>query len=138
MTVKYADRAFLSINGTPIADLQSSSLKQNHNAKPVPSMTRDGHNAGFVKGNREIDITLAIAVKNGDPRPKLESADYEANDAQIVYIVGAERFVATGLFLKENEDASSGVGNESTATFNFGALKLLDAVGNNALFDLVL
>ncbi len=138
MAKRYADRAFISVNGTPVFDIQSSSLKQNHNAKAVPSMTRDGHNAGFVKGNRDIDITIAIAIQNGSPRPKFELSDYEANDAQITYIVGSERFIATGLFLKDNEDASSGVGNESTATFNFGALKLLDAVGNNALFDLVL
>lgn len=138
MSVKYADRAFISINGAPVIDVQSSQLKQNHNAKPVPSMTRDGFNRGFTRGNTDIDITLAIAIDNNNPRPKFEGIDYEANDVQLTYVVGSEQFVATGLFLKDNDDNAGGVGDEVKTTFNFGALKLTDAVGNSSLFNLSL
>lgn len=138
MATKYADRAFISVNGARIADLERASLKQNHNAKPVPTMTQDGFNKGFVKGNREIDISLSIAVQNQLSRPKLESIDYEANDVQITWVVGAEQFVATGVFLKDNDDDAGGVGEEVKATFNFGALRLTDAVGNSSLFNLQL
>lgn len=101
-------------------------------------MTPDGFNRGFVQGNRDIDITLTIAVQNQLSRPKFESIDYENNDVQLTYIVGSDQYISTGLFLKDNNDNSAGVGDEVKTTFNFGALRLQDAVGNSSLFDLVL
>lgn len=136
MATKYADRAFISVNGSSIADVQSASLKQNLNAKVVPSMTPDGFNRGFVQGNRDIDITCAIAVQNQLSRPKLEAIDYEANDVQMTFRCGAELFVATSLFNKDVEDNAGGVGEEVKATFNFGAVKLVDSVGNGVLFNI--
>lgn len=138
MATKYADRAFISVNGARIADVQSCSLKQNKNAKVVPTMTPDGWNRGFVQGNTDIDINLQIAVQNQLSRPKLEGIDYENNDVQITYVCGADQFIATGLFNKDTEDNSSGVGSEAKTTFNFGALKLMDAVGNSVLFNIEL
>lgn len=138
MATRYADRAFISVNGARVADVQSSQLKQNHNRKVTPSMTPDGFNRGFVQGNRDIDITMQIVVQNQLARPKFESIDYEANDVQITYIVGAEQFIATGVFLKDNDDNAGGVGDEVKTTFNFGALRLQDAVGNSSLFNLSL
>lgn len=136
MATKYADRAFISVNGSSIADVQSASLKQNLNAKVVPSMTPDGFNRGFVQGNRDIDITCAIAVQNKLSRPKLEAIDYEANDVQMTFRCGAELFVATSLFNKDVEDNAGGVGEEVKSTFNFGAVKLVDSVGNGVLFNI--
>lgn len=136
MSTKYADRAFISINGTRIGDIQSASLKQNKNAKAVPSMTNDGFNRGFVQGNTDIDITLSLAVQNKLSRPKLEAIDYENNDVQLTFICGAELFVATGLFDKDAEDNAGGVGEEVKTTFNLGALKLVDQVGNSSLFNI--
>lgn len=136
MATKYADRAFISVNGSSIADVQSASLKQNLNAKVVPSMTPDGFNRGFVQGNRDIDITCAIAVQNQLSRPKLEAIDYEANDVQMTFRCGAELFVATSLFLKDVEDNAGGVGEEVKATYNMGAVKLVDSVGNGVLFNI--
>ena len=138
MAVKYADRAFISINGARLADVQSASLKQNLNARVVPSMTQDGFNRGYVQGNRDIDVTLTLAVQNALSRPKLEAIDYENNDVQLTFIVGAEQFIATGLFLKDVDDSAGGVGDEVKSTFNFSALKLQDAVRNSALFNLAL
>lgn len=138
MATKYADRAFISVNGARIADVQSSSLRQNKNARVVPSMTPDGYNRGFVQGNTDIDITLQIAVQNALSRPKLEAIDYENSDVQLTYIVGAEQFIATGLFLKDAEDNAGGVGDEVKTTFNFGAIRLQDAIGNSSLFNLEL
>lgn len=138
MATKYCDRAFISINGAKIADLQSASLKQNRNAKVVPSMTPDGFNRGFVQGNLDIDISLQIAVQNTLARPKLEAIDYEANDVQITWVAGAETFIATGVFLKDNDDNAGGIGDEVKASFNFGALRISDGVGNSTLFNLTL
>lgn len=138
MATKYADRAFISINGARLADIQSASLKQNRNARVVPSMTPDGFNRGFVQGNTDIDITLTIAVQNQLARPKLEGINYETNDVQLTFIAGAEQFVATGLFLKDLDDNAGGIGDEVKTTFNFGALKLTDGVGNSTLFNLQL
>lgn len=138
MATKYADRAFLSVNGAQLADLQSASLKQNFNAKPVPSMTSDRFNKGFVQGNTDIDITAQIAVQNGLSRPKLDGIDYAAASVQITFIAGAEQFVATGVFIKDTEDNASGIGEEVKTTWNFGALKLTDSVGNSVLFNIAL
>ncbi len=136
MSTKYADRAFVSVNGARLVDLQSASLKQNFNAKAVKSMTNDGFNRGFVQGNRDIDISLGTATQNKQARAKLEAIDYENNDVQITYIVGADQFVATGVFIKDVEDNAGGVGDEVKGSFNLGALKLTDAVGNSALFNI--
>lgn len=138
MATKYADRAFISVNGSRIGDIQSGSLKQNKNAKVVPSMTDNGRNRGFVQGNLDIDITFVLAVQNKLSRPKLEAIDYEANDVQITWVCGAELFTATGVFNKDAEDNAGGVGDEVKATFNFGALDLKDAVGNSVLFSISL
>lgn len=138
MATKFADRAFISVNGARIADVQSASLKQNMNAKAVPTMTPDGFNRGFVQGNRDIDITCQIAVLNQLARPKLDQIDFEASDVQITFQCGAEIFIATGVFVKDTEDSAGGVGDEVKTTFNFGALRLTDAVGNSSLFDISL
>lgn len=136
MSVKYADRAFISVNGTRLVDVQSASLRQNKNARVVPTMTPDSFNRGFTQGNRDIDITLSLAQRNLQARPKLENIDYEVNDVQLTFISGAERFICTGLFNKDTTDDASGVGNEVRATMNFGAIKITDAVGNPVDFDI--
>lgn len=136
MTTRYADRAFVSVNGAPMFDVQSASLKQNHNRKPVQSMTNDGFNRGFVQGNKDIDVTMVIAVENQLGRPKLDTINYESNSVQLTFVVGADQYVATGLFLKDNDDNAAGVGQEVKTTFNFGALKLSDATGNSSLFNI--
>lgn len=138
MATKYADRAFISVNGTRLADIQSASLRQNKNARAVPTMTPNGRNRGFVQGNLDIDIALTLAVQNALARPKLEAIDYEQSDVQITWVCGAELFVATGVFNKDVEDNAGGVGDEVKATMNFGALDLQDAVGNSVLFDIEL
>lgn len=138
MSTKYADRAFLSINGARLADVQSASLKQTKNARAVPTMTPDGWNRGYVQGNTDIDVTLTLAVQNQLSRPKLEAIDYENNDVSLTFIVGADQYVVTGLFPKDIQDNAGGVGDEVKTTFNFGGLKVTDAVGNSTLFNLSL
>lgn len=101
-------------------------------------MTRDRFNVGFTEGNTDIDINLTLAVRNALSRPKLDFLDYEANDVQITFIVGSDQYVVTGVFLKDNDDNAGGVGDEVKTSFNFGGLKVIDAVGNSALFDLEL
>lgn len=101
-------------------------------------MTNDGFNRGFVQGNRDVDITAQIAIQNTLSRPKLENIDYEGNDVSITWVCGADQFVATGVFLKDTEDNAGGIGDEVKTTFNFGAIRIADAVGNSSLFDLEL
>ena len=136
MTTRYADRAFISINGARLVDVQSASLKQNYNSKVVPTMTPDRFNRGFVSGNADIDISVQIALQNLLARPKFEAIDYEANDIQLTFVVGAEQFICTGLFLKDVDDSAGGIGDEVKTSFNFGAIKIQDAVGNSILFAL--
>lgn len=136
MATLYADRAFIQVNGVRVQDVQSASLRQNMNARPVPTMTPDSFNRGIVQGNRDIDITVAVAVQNTLSRPKLEGLPFTTADVALVFIVGADQYVAKSLFMKDVEDNAGGIGDEVKSTFNMGALRLTDAVGNSALFDI--
>lgn len=136
MSTVYADRGFISINGNALEDIKSATVRQNHNSKAVPTMTRRKFNKGFVRGNTEIDVSFSLATQNQKARPKLEAIDYEANDVQLTFEVGADLYILTGLFPKDNEDSAPGTGSEVTASFNFGALEFTDAVGNSVLFNL--
>ena len=136
MSMVYADRGFISINGARIADVTNITLRRNRNAKAVPTMTPDGFNRGFVKGNMDIDVDFSLAVENQLATPKLETIDYEANDVQLSYIVGADQYICTGLFPKEDSLTNPGVGEVAKKDFKFGALKVTDAIGNSVLFGL--
>jgi hypothetical protein len=67
-----------------------------------------------------------------------EAIDFSANDVQITWICGADQFVATGVFVKTAKNSASGIGTEVKKSWSFGALKVLDAVGNSVLFPLSL
>lgn len=139
MSTVYADRAFISVNGAPVIDIQSASLKQNFNAKPVPSMTNDQFNRGFVVGNVDIDIDLEVAVQNALPSPKLETLPFKTADVALNFVCGADQYVATGLFMKTTDQNASGIGSEVKKTFSMGAIKLVDSVGNvAAIFNISL
>jgi hypothetical protein len=138
MSTKYADRAFITVNGTRLADLQSATLKYNKNARPVPSMTRNARNRGFVQGNTDFDITCTIAVQNLLASPKVESIDFETNDIGIQFECGSDVYNAKGVFLKDGDQTAGGIGDEVKKTWNFGALDLVDSVGNSALFNIQL
>ena len=137
MATRYADRIFMSVNGQRIADLQRVNVKQNHSRKVVPTMTPDGYSRGFVQGNKEFDVSATIAVQNQLARPKFEEIDYENTNVQITALFGKDQLVISGVFLKDNEDDAAGVGEEVKTTFNFGALKVTDPIGNSSLFTIV-
>ena len=132
---RYADRIFVSVNGQRVTDVQSVTVRQNHNARAVPTMTPDRFNRGFVRGNMDIDVTVQIAVDNALARPKFENIDYESSDVAITAVFGSDQLVIKDVFLKDNDDSAGGVGDEVKTTFNFGALKIQDAVGNSSLFN---
>jgi len=138
MATKYADRAFVKVNGVILFDLQSAELRQTTNSRAVPSMTNDGWNKGFVRGNTDIDITCAVAVQNTLASPKMEALNFEENDISINFECGADIYSATGVFLKTMAQNAGGIGDEVKKTFEFGALKLTDAAGNSSLFNLLL
>ena len=138
MATKFADRAFISVNGSELVDVQSLSLRRNFNARPVKGMTRDGFNPGFVEGNTEIEIDLSIAVQNQLARPKIERIDFENNSVALTVVIGADQYVAKNLFRRTMEDTAPGVGEEAKANYALGALSFTDAIGNSALFDVAL
>lgn len=136
MTIKYADRAFISVNGAFFSDLQSASLRQTRNAKVQPSITPDGFHRGHTEGNRDIDIMIQLANRNLTPRPNLEDVNFASSDVQITWLLGAKFIVATGIYLKDVEDNAPGVGEEAKTTFQLGAIRVADALGNPVLLDL--
>jgi hypothetical protein len=56
----------------------------------------------------------------------------------IAFECGSDLYQATGVFLKDTEQTASGIGDEARKTWNFGALKVIDSVGNSSLFDIEL
>ena len=132
MATVYADRAFISVNGAPLIDVQSASLKRNYNAKAVPNMTNDHFNTGFVQGNTDIDIDVEVAVQNTLASPKLESLPFATADIALNFVCGADQYVASGLFMKNTDQNASGIGSEVKKTFSMGAIKVVDSVGNAA------
>jgi hypothetical protein len=138
MATLYADRAFISVNGVEMVDVESATLKQSDGTKAVPTMSRNRRNKGFVKGNREISISLSTAVQNKLGSAKLESIDFEKNDVALTFQVGdsSDRYTATGLNLVDTDEGASGVGSEVKKSFNLVALDVIDQVGNSSLFNL--
>lgn len=138
MATQYADRAFISVNGAKIADLQTADLSLDFKSKPVESMTEDQFNEGYVKGNIAIDVNFEIAIQNALSTPKVEFIDFTNNSVQITWVCGADQFVVTGIFVKTAKNAVSGVGTEGKKNWAFGGLKVKDAVGNSILFPVSL
>jgi hypothetical protein len=135
MAGKYADRMFLAVNGAPIADVQSASIKRNRNARPVKTMTRNGRNKGIVEGNHEFELSFTLAVKNDEPYPKLDFIDFTANSVALVAQYGTESLTYNDLFATDDSTEGSGPGEEVKKSFNFGALDCTDATGNPASFE---
>ena len=135
MAMKYADRAFLTVAGKELFDVQSATLKQNRNARQVPSMTHDGRNRGIVEGNLDVDVTFTIAVENQLASPQLDFTDYISNDLSLVFKCGVDTYTATKLYLKDNEESAGGIGDEVKKTYNFGALDVTSNSSNSSLFD---
>jgi hypothetical protein len=135
MATRFADRAFLSLNGAYLQDVLTFSSRRNFNSRPVKGMTQDGFNSGFVEGNTDIEIDLTIPVENQLARPKIESIDYENNSVALNIVIGADQYVATNLYRRTCEDTAPGVGEEAKGVFALGALGWKDSIGNSALFD---
>ena len=134
MSTVYADRVFISMNGVEMLDVESVTTRQTDGTKYVPTMTRNRRNKGFVKGNKDINLSVVVAVQNTLGSPKLESLDYDNNDVALTYEQGADRYTFVGINIVDTEQAGSGVGSEGKKTFNFLAIDFIDQVGNSSLF----
>ena len=138
MSTLFADRAFISINGVEVLDIESADLKRNYGTKVVPTMSRNRRNKGTVKGNLEIDLSITVAVQNQLGTPKLEDINFESNDVALTFEHGADRYTCTGLDLKDVDQNASGVGSEGKKVWNLIALDVIDQVGNSSLFNIKL
>lgn len=138
MGVLYIDRAFISINGIEVLDVESVTVRWSDGTKHVGTMTRNRRPKGTVKGNREYTINVAVAVQSALGTPKLESIDYTNNDVAMTYEQGGDRYTFTGLDFVDTEQSASGVGAEGKKSFNLLALDHVDQVGNSALFPTTL
>ena len=131
----YADRGFFSINGVEVLDVESISVKIADGTKYVPTMTRNRRNKGVVQGNRDINISLTVAVQQSLGTPKLEAIEYGKKDVAVTFEHGADRYTCVGVAMVDSDQNASGVGSEGKKSFNFIALDIIDQVGNSALFN---
>jgi hypothetical protein len=136
MSVLFADRGFLSVNGVEVLDIENISLKRNDGTKAVPTMTRNRRVKGFVKGNREISLSFTVAVQNKLGSPKLEDIDFENNDVAATFEHGGDRYTVVGLDHVDTGQDASGVGSEGKKAFNMVGTDVIDQVGNSSLFSL--
>jgi len=134
MGTLYADRMFLSINGVELTDVESASVKKTDGTKTVPTMSRNRRNKGFVKGNREIDLNVVVAVQNKLASPKLEDIDYENQSVALTVEHGGDRYTFTDIEYVDDDQSASGVGAEGKKSFNLKALDYIDQIGNSVLF----
>lgn len=135
MSTVYADRGFISINGVEVLDVENIQMRVSDGTKFVPTMTRNRRHKGVVKGNRDINLSFAVAVQNKLGTPKLEGIDYETADVALTFEHGADRYTCTGLDYVDSTQDASGVGSEGKKSFNMLATDVLDQVGNSALFS---
>jgi len=140
MAMLYANRGYISINNQRLVDVSRIELKVNRNARAVNSMTPDGYNTGFTQGQYELDMTFEISVENELSSPKLEMIDWASVSGQLTAAFGdnSDVWTLTGLFIKDATTSAPAPGEPVTKTYNFGALKILDQVGNSSLFGAVL
>jgi hypothetical protein len=136
MAGKYADRMFLAVNGAPIADVQSASIKRNRNARPVKTMTRNGRNKGIVEGNHEFELSFTLAVKNDEPYPKLDFIDFTANSVALVAQYGIESLTyKRPLRHRRLEPIPPALAKRSRRASTSARFDCTDATGNPASFE---
>lgn len=131
----FVDRGFVSINGTEVLDVENISVKVSDGTKYVPTMTRNRRHKGTVKGNRDINVSFAVAVQSTLGTPKLENIDYNNQDIALTFEHGGDRYTLTGLDFVDQEQSAPGVGSEGKKSFNMLATDIIDQVGNSALFS---
>jgi hypothetical protein len=135
MGILYADRMFVSMNGVEILDIESANIKLSDGTKYVPTMTRNRRHKGTVKGNRDINGQVVVAVQNTLGTPKIEDIDFNSQDVALTVEHGADRYTLTGVDFVDTEQTASAVGTEGKKTFNLLATDIIDQVGNSALFN---
>jgi hypothetical protein len=135
MSTLYIDRGYVSINGVEVLDVQDITLKVADGTKYVPTMSRNRRYKGYVKGNRDINVHVGIAVQSGLGTPKLEGIDYQANDVALTFEHGGDRYTLTSLDFVSMDQNASGVGSEGKKGWEFLALDIIDQVGNSSLFN---
>lgn len=135
MGVLYIDRGFISINGVQVLDVESISMKVSDETKPVGTMTRNRRGKGFVKSNRTITTSFAVAVQSTLGTPKIEQIDFNSQSVALTFEHGGDRYSLTDLDFADVEQGASGVGTEGKKSFNMVALDIIDQVGNSALFN---
>lgn len=134
MSTLYTDRGFLSLNGLPILDIESITMRMSDGTKHVPTMTRNRRFTGTVKSNREISASFSLAVQNTLGTPKLEKIDYQANNVAMTFEHGGDRYTLTNADHVDVEQSASGIGSEGKKNYNMIFLDSIDQVGNSSLF----
>lgn len=135
MGTLYIDRMFVTMNGVEVLDIESASLKVSDGTKYVPTMTRNRRHKGTVKGNRDINGQVVVAVQSTLGSPKIENIDFNSQNVRVTMEHGGDRYTLTGIDFVDMDQAASGVGAEGKKTFNLLATDILDQVGNSALFN---
>ena len=128
----YADRAFIEINGTEVADVESLDLTVSESLSRVETMTRNKRSAGFRKGNKVVNGSFTLAVESDRSQVNLGLKD-PSSTANLAFTMGGERFSV--IDVEEAEMSHSGSVGNATKTIRFEALDVVDENGRSRLAD---
>ncbi len=135
MSTLFADRAFVSMNGFEIAEIENIDYSFNPNLTRVETMTRSRKSAGFRKGNKAISLVLTLAIKNDEAQINLALKE-PSNVLTVGVEMGGDKFA----FIDVEQGEMSGTATVGTATktLNLEALDFVDEKGQSRLSDLSL
>lgn len=119
MTDKFADRAFVTINGYEWQFLKTAKASIDDAVTLVDTMSRDYRSAGTKNGNKKYDLTLECEIPALQAQLDANIADPGSN-VNAVFECGGERYTFHNVFRK-SVNMSGSVGDASKS-LDFGAL----------------
>lgn len=125
---EYADRAFVTINGLAVADLQTANFTRTQNLTRVETMTRNKRSAGFKKGNLGLTGSLEVAIKKLVAAIDLAIID-PAKEVNLVFEVGGDRYTIKDL--AESDMSMTGSVGDASKSINWEAIDIVNENGQS-------
>ena len=132
---KFADRAFVSINGVEALYLKSASVSVNENLSRADHMTRNYRSSGFKQGNKHIQVSLEKDIKWNQAQIDLSIVDPNA-EVNLVFVCGGERYTVKSL--RQSDMSMNGSVGDASKSANYEALDIINENGDSVNVDIVL
>lgn len=125
---KFADRAFVVVNGFEVAFLKSASVNVNLGLSRADHMTRDYRSSGFKHGNKQIQVSLEKDIEFNRAQIDLSIADQSA-EVNLVFICGGERFTVKDL--AQSDWSINGSVGDASKSSSYEAIDIVNENGES-------